>query len=1139
MPHALSQFPKKNAQSGFALIASLSVMGFILVLGIALAALVRVETQAAESAEERLEARQNALLGLQIAMGRLQESMGRDQRVSARAEILDEDPSTLIMEGVAEPAWTGVWHQPKVEEPDDFPEGLDPRARAELVTWLVSGNSATDPLRVSPKEGVEGTAEAVRLARARGAAEEAAFHPGVRVPRESFSDGAFAYWISDEGVKTKLNAVVEDYEADPNKLLLPEGNGVSAFTELEDADIAEPSDWRRVYDLALVSETMEDPEAAGPLEYDVTFHGTGLLTDTLRGGLRYDLTTAMRLDESEFNSEFLPLMPGERLFQPYKSAPPYEGPRWNVLRLYQELIDTAVGDVYQARRIEKDASQDPAVTTQFPVMPVIEKFQFYLAFRLVDEGSDPDTGNPSYRPRVYGVPAVVLWNPYDVTINAENGYGFHFMTAYPFRIDYTVGYFDASNRWVSEEESDFDPFLGRYNWYNFELKGTDTDAVVIPPGESRVFTLSANSPSEEESDPGFLMEEGLNQCGLYIDADKVFDVDPSDLNNSNLTMDIRVSDGLRWQLKLSLNGFDNSAINVRDMYFGSGVRDRVNEDYIQPGTVFGTDDKGSSPFVIPIGLIPGQKIQPFSSNDESVPVGIEFQLGQKGSKIYDYFAENDDATAEFIHHRPLVRLNPRAPLLGTPDLPGSGGTNYYKNRNANYSRFIPRNNPFHGRAGETFENTVFDAHSDNKATFLGYSDRPLGSERAAYFSLPKEDESITSVGHLRHLDITSVDHSGKQNFGPPIIIGEGRADMGVPFNEYENGRLRDSRWIANRQFWDRFFFSTLPEPSSVPDFPLSNGKIVSLQGGTAPLPGDQVEALYDFRTAASLLGIDGAFNINSTSVRAWEALLSQFYGQDVTTSTGVSFQNTDQSPFVDSPKPVMGPFPEGGSIESTELYGGYRRLERDQINELAAAIVAEVKSRGPFLSLSGFVNRRIFQQGPGDNFTEDGANLPDQPTLADLAKDRRYFGTLQAAIEKVGLNSAFEGNPDQDFFEYAENKHLRDPENVPNRPAVMGAYMEGAPGHLSQGHLLQRLGPILSPRSDTFKIRAYGESTRFATGKQGARAYCEAIIQRVPNYLDPADDPEISPDALSSQTNIDFGRQFKLIEFKWIDEKTL
>jgi hypothetical protein len=55
------------------------------------------------------------------------------------------------------------------------------------------------------------------------------------------------------------------------------------------------------------------------------------------------------------------------------------------------------------------------------------------------------------------------------------------------------------------------------------------------------------------------------------------------------------------------------------------------------------------------------------------------------------------------------------------------------------------------------------------------------------------------------------------------------------------------------------------------------------------------------------------------------------------------------------------------------------------------------------------------------------------------------------------------------------------------------------------------LGPVLTVRSDTFLVRAYGDAVNPATGAVESRAWCEAMVQRVPDYVDPAIRPKRSP----------------------------
>ncbi|MEM7603697.1 MAG: hypothetical protein AAF357_20075 [Verrucomicrobiota bacterium] len=62
------------------------------------------------------------------------------------------------------------------------------------------------------------------------------------------------------------------------------------------------------------------------------------------------------------------------------------------------------------------------------------------------------------------------------------------------------------------------------------------------------------------------------------------------------------------------------------------------------------------------------------------------------------------------------------------------------------------------------------------------------------------------------------------------------------------------------------------------------------------------------------------------------------------------------------------------------------------------------------------------------------------------------------------------------------------------------------PGYVMQGDVLQALGPIMTARSDTFRIRAYGDKVVVPRGTDDkilrARAWCEAVVQRLPEPVE-------------------------------------
>jgi len=83
------------------------------------------------------------------------------------------------------------------------------------------------------------------------------------------------------------------------------------------------------------------------------------------------------------------------------------------------------------------------------------------------------------------------------------------------------------------------------------------------------------------------------------------------------------------------------------------------------------------------------------------------------------------------------------------------------------------------------------------------------------------------------------------------------------------------------------------------------------------------------------------------------------------------------------------------------------------------------------------------------------------------------------------------------------------------------------------------LAPRLSARTDTFRIRAYGEVTD-ADGNVIAKAMCEAVVQRLPEFVDVDTDPTNNEpwdegDDLNA-INQTYGRRFEIRSFRWLDD---
>ncbi|MFK7911818.1 MAG: hypothetical protein AB8F34_14630, partial [Akkermansiaceae bacterium] len=90
--------------AGFALIATISVMTLLVLIALAMLSLSAIEQRGASNSSHQAIAQANARLALMQALGELQKYAGPDQRITARAAILESGGTEL-----ANRNWLGVW----------------------------------------------------------------------------------------------------------------------------------------------------------------------------------------------------------------------------------------------------------------------------------------------------------------------------------------------------------------------------------------------------------------------------------------------------------------------------------------------------------------------------------------------------------------------------------------------------------------------------------------------------------------------------------------------------------------------------------------------------------------------------------------------------------------------------------------------------------------------------------------------------------------------------------------------------------------------------------------------------------------------------------------------------------------------
>jgi hypothetical protein len=107
-----------------------------------------------------------------------------------------------------------------------------------------------------------------------------------------------------------------------------------------------------------------------------------------------------------------------------------------------------------------------------------------------------------------------------------------------------------------------------------------------------------------------------------------------------------------------------------------------------------------------------------------------------------------------------------------------------------------------------------------------------------------------------------------------------------------------------------------------------------------------------------------------------------------------------------------------------------------------------------------------------------------------------------------------------------------------------------------QQDLVQAFAPVMTVRSDTFVIRCYGETDNPKTLVTEGQAWGEAVVQRVPDFVD-QNDTTLTNSGLGDATplsaiqvaaaggnvdavnNLVFGRRFKIVSFRWLNETDL
>ncbi|MEK7948940.1 hypothetical protein [Luteolibacter soli] len=1144
---------------------SLSLMVLITVLATGLLGLASIELRKSSSTDARAAASANARLGLMLALGQLQKTLGDDRRVTADSSILSSTVPQPNLVGAWQSSSTGLLSNPSGSvgaQAYDKP--------SKFKGWLVAD---PEPKRTLDQKMAESAPEAngVKIFRADSDGFE------IEVPRVPTTDGAYSWAVSQEGTRAKINVGgPENSKRNPNDDIIAQARPNLALSH----NYKQPEgDWDsrtgRVLSVSQskLDETLAGTDLSGTASHDYTAHSMGLITNAVRGGLKVDLNLGFEMSDTDFAkdtfsagypnpfraaaAEFTGVQSSYRgqrpLFKPlYSSAThtarldnfdaakvlfDYPGsgvPTFDLLRKFYRIpyhLYTTSGDgltVFErpfdhiafakTATVPSGLFRTPwntpnATTTQGSIRPVVDRVMFLLSTGLT----------AASEPCVVITPVVTLWNPYNVALEIEGAVAYPWLDV-PFAFAYRL--YNPDGTEAKKYEIGASTLLGRqlksvghgrsvdpYLYAAITSNGSRISGTPAPirfqPGEVRVFTPASSarqtftpvdysSPSAQVSITGITtylrpvasLSDFSTKGGLEVKltTEKMAATQTADMTFTIVTGEdypcfISVEDATRAKGTTATTGTRGQAImDVLQRYYG------------QSGE-FGQTSAGRS--------------SGFKSTKQSYAVLQKEPAPFAALEFYHRYAKTgQDQSADLVYTG-----NPRQPWMS------SYMTNATFPSGPQYKLRV--RGPL-----TTFGNLLeVENGSGGRRAFYGPSNTAKdGKSKLPFFEIPRAP--MLSLAEFQNADLTFTPFGPANQFAnswASAYIARNKVGIANTAGADPKPTIYDTAFLANEALWDGFFFSgaaPVIEPTSgsgsanvwtkpnaprrqlsdvLEKFvndpqqnPLRNPRMRLVKGDRTEtdLIRDLEQPEGCMKIAAHLM-VDGAFNINSTSVEAWTALLSGLRGSKFAVDSG-SAPASSSNPF------PRFHYPSGAENDD---WNGFKTLTDAQIKTLAQNIVHEVEVRGPFLSLAEFVNRRV---------STDPSGLK---------------GAIQTAIDNTTINQA--AGYDTIGATALALYPITSKSNI--SPLKTGV---GIPGYLTQADVLQSLAPVITPRSDTFTIRGYGEAHDSA-GKIIATATCEAVVQRYADFVDTKDDA-YTPVANLNPVNAKFGRRFKVVSFRYL-----
>jgi len=1218
---------------GFALIATISVLLLLTLVAVAFLSLSAITVQTSRSEWAQEEARANARLALMIALGELQRDLGPDKRIAVNASLLDTDPESLDIDGVAQPHWMGYVRSEYDENQSGSPftrdddkaglqdarNGTNYKLENLIENYFVSGNEGgrkrirgnrqfldakNDNLTEGPKtislvgEGSVINPEDEVIVRKMETEKLQKLPNGSTEYR---SKGSYAWWVTPNNQKAHIGRV----DRHTGEALTETGKGIQRMLHAQDTDISTLNDMEM--GIYTKDARMITPKTLGLLNetnkrgvkehfHALTSYSASTLTNVREGGLKKNLSAFFNDQQSGSTPDpkdiddldpskacYIGISGSDRLIGPpnesyaqlrgtefrnsaYKDIAPTFKLLWNWARLANQFEygesttgirpqkvwtgapfrNTASGpaNVYDN---ENRRPSDPRNLSEVKITPVVTEACIYYNLATYPEASSTNANQENHVLRMCIYPRIGLWNPYNVSMRLDRPMMFQLFLNGKKSVR-----FNGQNDFTREiyyggDRNDFDGHMG--GQVHFLLP-----AVTIPPGETFIFSMG-----------GAPQEFNINQFA----GNRLQCTDPPS-SASYLYKDYR-------QTSLSgqrLNAARNPRVNGQTFNRGEYMPTAPTSFSEYP---INNAENGADNYMFFLKYLERTPQNPsrqtFANEPMLVYSSVSLQAGGGDeypiqwangieAPIFQLTGRNDHIPAGFPPS-PYTRDGFRIRWLDETEANKSGGgfadyTQYLQssalgnwNLRASYFCRNPYDNVattapyFHGvythdiPSEELSWGNLSPVSRGGYQTGFPFGKANFGVDTVVAFEVPTPEVGIPSIGYLRHLMLSEF------AWHPSYAIGSSIADPRVDttgtmpqldlgrYHGWNNNGLAIAYWSellknivfelpddnqlifdmsyeVNHNLWSDFFVMGATK-NQISNFaqdpagkPLDNGNLVLWDES-----GDVEADLQDFFRAAGRLIVEGGFDVHSTSKAAWKALLSS--------TRDVGYGKEGRSPF---PRTL---FPKGVENDkadySQKVFTGFRSLGDEEIDSLATAIVREVKIRAPFFGLSDFVNRRLTDDETGRRGALENAL---ENSLPNRGMDNRF------PIDRKELR----GKPNT-FVAQSNRGTPRQTTTTPmfqeNLPASTGY---GTPGYITQGDILQVIGSTLTTRSDTFTIRAYGES-KDINGNVQARAWCEAVVQRTPEPIAPDTTTGMNPREVSG-SEINFGRRFRTVSFRWL-----